>query len=159
VRPTYLELIHRLRHSGIAISDRRAVKLQRLQAASALLCGRFEVIPSDLWVLRYIWDTEEQREVIGSIVQDAVKKHADDGAARHPRSQGNDAPNAEELAHDLERLESRINGNELDATSRVYLRDQLGVLSGRVPWVAGEQQRKFLEERLEQLWQRVGRPA
>ena len=40
VRPTYVELVHRLRHAGIPVSDRRAVKLQRLMAASAILSGR-----------------------------------------------------------------------------------------------------------------------
>ena len=33
VRPIYIELVHRLRHAGIDISDRRVVKLQRLIAA------------------------------------------------------------------------------------------------------------------------------
>lgn len=56
----YLELVHRLRHAGIPISDRRAVKLQRMLAASALLCGRQAAHTSDLWVLRYIWDKQEQ---------------------------------------------------------------------------------------------------
>jgi MoxR-like ATPase len=158
VRAIYLELVHRLRHAGISISDRRAVKLQRLQAASALLCGRFIVSPTDLWILRYIWDTEEQQEVIATIVQDAVNRHLNDDVVRHPRAQGNEAPNAEELARDLERLDARINGGDLSPTNRVYLRDQLGVLSGRVPWVAEAQQRSFLEKKLEQLWERVGRP-
>ena len=40
VRPKLGDLITRLRHAGIAVSDRRAVKLQRLVAASALLSGR-----------------------------------------------------------------------------------------------------------------------
>jgi MoxR-like ATPase len=158
VRAVYLELVHRLRHAGISISDRRAVKLQRLQAASSLLCGRFVVSPTDLWILRYIWDTEEQQEVIATIVQDAVNRHLENEIVRHPRAQGNEVPNAEELARDLERLDARINGGDLSQTTRVYLRDQLGVLTGRVPWVADSQQRSFLEEKLERLWERIGRP-
>ncbi len=74
VRPHYVELIHRLRHAGIAVSDRRAVKLQRLLAASALVCGRLEVNRTDVWVLRYIWDTEEQQDVLASIVDDALDR-------------------------------------------------------------------------------------
>jgi MoxR-like ATPase len=123
-----------------------------------LLCGRFVVSPTDLWILRYIWDTEEQQEVIATIVQDAVNRHLDDEIVRHPRAQGNEVPNAEELARDLERLDARINGGDLNQTTRVYLRDQLGVLSGRVPWVADSQQRSFLEEKLARLWERIGRP-
>src|SRR6187401_2593710 len=37
VRQTYVELVHKLRTAGIPVSDRRAVKLQRLVAASAAL--------------------------------------------------------------------------------------------------------------------------
>ena len=32
----------------------------KLLAASALLCGRRIANASDLWVLRYVWDREEQ---------------------------------------------------------------------------------------------------
>ncbi|WP_166831244.1 AAA family ATPase [Thalassoroseus pseudoceratinae] len=154
VRPAYLELVHRLRHAGIAISDRRAVKLQRLQAASALLCGRLTVSPSDLWILRHIWDTEEQQDVISTIVQETLDR-TDFDEQTHARAQQSDTPNVESLATDLDRLESRIQGNGLDDTSRVYVQDQLGVLRGRIQWIPDEQPRTFLEQRLEQLWKRL----
>lgn len=155
VRPRYVELVHRLRHAGIPISDRRAVKLQRLLAASALICGRLRVELSDLWVLRYIWDTEEQQEVLSSLVDDTLKiaDLAADGT--HPRARGGEAPDAEQLARDLERLAQRLNG-ELPGTERSYVRDQLGVLSARCQWVAGEQQRGFLEGKANELWQKLG---
>src|SRR5215831_5682562 len=63
IRPAYINLVEMLRNAGVQVSDRRAVKLQRLIAASALLCNRLKAIPSDMWVMRYIWDTEEQQEV------------------------------------------------------------------------------------------------
>lgn len=158
VRPAYLELIHRLRHAGIAISDRRAVKLQRLLAASALLCGRQVVEETDLWILRYIWDTEEQQEIIATIVQETVDSANNTDHSRHPRSHRDAVPDAEELARDLERLAARANKAELDATSVAYLRDQLGVLDGRCQWVADEQQRAHLEQQLKTLWEKLGRP-
>src|SRR4030095_14518527 len=68
IRPVYINLVEMLRNAGVQVSDRRAVKLQRLIAASALLCKRMKAIPSDMWVMRYIWDTEEQQEVIAGIV-------------------------------------------------------------------------------------------
>src|SRR5437762_7310227 len=64
VRPALVELVVRLRHAGIPISDRRAVKLQRLVSASAILCGRTRAAISDLWVFRHIWDTVEQQSVL-----------------------------------------------------------------------------------------------
>ncbi|MGA2258798.1 MAG: AAA family ATPase [Thermoguttaceae bacterium] len=154
-RPAYIELIHRLRHAGIPVSDRRAVKLQRLMAASALLCGRLEVNTADLWVLRYIWDGEDQQEVLGSIVQDAIDKCAASQAAIHPRSRGGDAPDAESLARDLRRIADRLAKGPLPATERSYLKDRLGLLAARCPWVEDSQQRAFLEQQLGALWQQL----
>lgn len=157
IRATYVELVHRLRHAGIPISDRRAVKLQRLLAASALMCARLSADTSDLWVMRYIWDTEEQRDLLASIVQEVIQK-ADQKSdvARHPRSQGQDAPDPERLARDLARIDERSNVAELSATERSYLRDQLGLLSGRCQWIANQQQRQFLETRVQELWPKLG---
>src|SRR5262249_54404399 len=52
----YADLAFRVRDLGVALSDRRAVKVLKLVAASALLCGRTAAAPSDLWVLRHVWD-------------------------------------------------------------------------------------------------------
>jgi MoxR-like ATPase len=155
VRPRYVELVHRLRHAGIPVSDRRAVKLQRLLAASALLCGRLRVELSDLWVLRYIWDSEEQQDVLKALVQDALKSADLAAPATHPRARGNEAPDPEQLARDLERLAGRLAGG-LPDTERSYLRDRLGLLTARCQWVAGEQQRAFLDGKVGELWQKLG---
>jgi MoxR-like ATPase len=160
VRPQYVELVRKLRKAGIPVSDRRAVKLQRLVSASALLCGRPAANCTDLWVLRYIWDTDEQREVIAAIVQHAVDQ-ADSAleAASHPRSRGQNAPDAEELARDLERLEQNWSSAGALDGQRAVLRDQLGLLAGRCQWLADAQQRTFLERRVESLWQLWGDSA
>ncbi|RYY92260.1 MAG: ATPase, partial [Chitinophagaceae bacterium] len=68
IRKIFVDLVHTLRSTGIKVSDRRAVKLQSLIAASALLSGRNAAVLSDLWVLRYIWDTEEQVAILGGII-------------------------------------------------------------------------------------------
>lgn len=163
VRPHYVDLIHRLRHAGISISDRRAVKLQRLLAASALLCGRMEVNAGDLWILRYIWDTEEQQEILTQIVQDAIDKNlaAGNGSTKdlHPRATGQDAPDPECLARDLERINQRLQQPELPTAERTVLQDQLGVLAGRCEWVADGQQRAYLSSQIDGLWKQLGRNA
>jgi len=69
IRKEYINVIHSLRNAGIKVSDRRAVKLQNLIAASAVICGRDQAILSDLWVLKYIWDTEEQIEILTGIIK------------------------------------------------------------------------------------------
>ncbi len=156
VRPRYLALIHRLRHAGIGISDRRAVKLQRLLAASALLCRRLQARTSDLWVLRYIWDREEQQDVLASIVQDAIKEDPQPAeGVTHPRAHGGETPDPQRLARDLDRIAERLTSSELAPTERVFLQDQLGLLTSRCQWVESEQQREFLEAKARTVWERL----
>jgi len=157
VRPRYVEVVHNLRKAGIPVSDRRAVKLQRLIAASALLCGRFQADVTDLWVLRYIWDTDEQRELIAAIVQPVVEAaDAETLSTSHPRARGNSVPDAEELSRDLERLERQWSADGRDAARSAVLRDQLTLLAGRCQWLSDAQQRTFLEGRVNTLWQTWG---
>ena len=157
VRGALGELVQRLRHAGITISDRRAVKLQRAIAASAILCGRLAAQISDLWVLRYIWDTEEQMEVLESLVDDALRRgEAAKETEVHSRSRGDSGPDPETIARDLERMAGRIDSAGLPQYELSFLRDQLGVLSGRCAWVQDEQQRTFLEARVSELWSKIG---
>jgi MoxR-like ATPase len=166
VRPRYVELVHRLRHAGISISDRRAVKLQRMMAASALLCGRDRVIASDMWVLRYIWDTAEQQQVLAEIVRHAIDSagstegngdgEARDGAARqHPRVLEADRPDPEAVARELDDVAARLARGDVPQADLAYLRDRVGVLASRVQWIDEAQQRAFLEEKIEDLWDRM----
>jgi MoxR-like ATPase len=157
VRQTYVELIHKLRTAGIPVSDRRAVKLQRLVAASAALCGRAAANSTDLWVLRYIWDVDEQREVIAAIVNQAVEASPEEQMqTSHPRAKQSDGPDPEELAKDLKRIGERLADAALAEAERAILRDQLGLLSGRCQWVVNAQQRQFLDRQVADLWQQLG---
>src|SRR5262245_47560492 len=157
VRGPLGELVQRLRHAGLQVSDRRAVKLQRLIAASALLCGRMTTQISDLWVVRHIWDTEEQVEVLQALVNDALKR-GDAASERnsHPRARGDSGPDPESLARDLDRMAQRLGEDGLAGHERSFLGDQLGILAGRCPWVQDEQKRTFLQTRVDELWQRLG---
>ena len=155
VRPRIAELVVRLRHAGIPVSDRRAVKLQRLVAASALLCGRQRAVNSDVWVFRYIWDTAEQQEVLASIVGEAVNA-ALQTDADHPRARGADAPDPEALARDLDDIARRLTDAGTTAVDHSRLKDRLGVLAGRCEWVKDADRREFLLVRVEELWTRTG---
>jgi MoxR-like ATPase len=150
VRTRLADLVLKIRKAGITVSDRRAVKLQRLAAASALLTGRTTVEASDLWVFRYIWDREEQREVLASLVQHTLPET--EAAAVHPRARSSDRPDPESLARDLEQLRVRAEEPDLGEAERAQLRDRLGLLVGRVQWVKEEQQRTFLAAKADDLW-------
>ncbi|MDB6112407.1 MAG: ravA 2 [Pedosphaera sp.] len=149
IRTDYSELVHRIRHAGIPVSDRRAVKLQRLVAASALLCGRLTARHSDLWVLRYIWDTEEQQEVLQALVQNVMSK-SEPAVDDHARARSTDGPDPESLARDLDYIGEQLKSDGSGANA--YLRDRLGLLEGRCQWVADEVKRDFLTKRVAELW-------
>ena len=153
VREPLVALIRKLRSAGLAVSDRRAVKLQRLVAASALLCGRGRALISDLWVVRYVWDTEEQVEVLQALVTSALTgSQGEDGA--HPRARGDERPDPEVLARDLDLLERRL--DTADEAGRAVLRDRLAALAARSQWVREEPQRGQLQDRIDALWKQVG---
>ena len=151
VRRPFAELVQRIRHAGIPVSDRRAVKLQRVLAASALLCGRKVARLSDLWVVRHIWDTEEQQEVLASLVDQAIAKEPS-AEADHPRARTTEGPDPEVLARDLEALEAPLQNSPLPEVEKSYLRDRLGILAGRCQWVKDDVKRDWLLKRVADLW-------
>lgn len=150
VRTAYLELILKLRHAGMDISDRRAVRLQRVVAASALLCGRLEARVSDLWVLRHVWDREEQIEVIESIVAAALAAAARD-AADHPQAHANRAPDPDVLARGLDEVEARLARDPADAAAA----DELRSLASRLDWLAAGVAKDSLAQRVAGLWEKI----
>lgn len=153
VRPLYIEMISKLRNAGLMVSDRRAVKLQRLIAASALVCKRSHAIPSDLWVLRYIWDTEEQREVINSIVNASLD--ATDAPQSHPRASVNSLPDADEIYSEVQRLALQWQSEDTTMAEKVLIKDRLAHLSSRCDWIANAEQRKYVQEPIDALWQQI----
>jgi len=65
---TYLEILRAVRGVGIQFSDRRAVKAQKVFAASALLGGRAEADLPDLSLLANLWTDEADEESLRKIV-------------------------------------------------------------------------------------------
>jgi MoxR-like ATPase len=148
----YSALVRRLRYAGISISDRRAVKLQRLIGASAILSGRLNVLISDLWVLRYIWDAEEEQELLADIVNEVTQQDSDSEQNPHPRSKGKQNVDADALARDLDSLKQAVTQESISAADRSYLRDRLGILAARCEWVDHNEQRQFLRQQVKGLW-------
>lgn len=155
VRTPYIELVGRLRDAGLAISDRRAVKLQRVIAASALLCGRTEANVGDLWVMRYIWDVIEQRQIVQEMVDQVVGKPDEQVGQQHSQATSSTRPDAEAIARDLEAINAELD-QEPDAPKVAHLQDRVGVLAERVQWIESEMQREVLEQTIGNLWKRLG---
>lgn len=153
VRKPYIELIQQLRNAGVAVSDRRAVKLQRLMAASALLCQRQQAILSDTWVIRYIWDTEEQEEVIAGIVNNLVETDKSD--RQHPRASRTNLPDPDEMYKEVNKLTSQWEATDVTGLERSQIKDRLRYLNGRCEWISNEEQRQYVKEPIENLWNRI----
>jgi MoxR-like ATPase len=155
VTEAYVSLISRLRTAGIDVSDRRAVKLQRVIAASAVLSGRLKAFVSDLWVLRYIWDTVEQQEILTSLVNKAIESCQGEVDKRHGLSLQTNEPDAEKLAADLGLIEERLGDSATSEIELAQSRDQLAILSGQLQWVADEMKRQQLQETVDRIWTQV----
>ena len=63
IRPQIAQSVRIMRGAGINISDRRAVKMQRLIASAAILDGRLIAEVKDLWTLIYAVPTHEQQSL------------------------------------------------------------------------------------------------
>ena len=78
----YKGLIFQVRSEGVTVSDRRAVKLLKLFAASALFDGRPSVCDGDFFILRHIWNNLDQAELLSEIVNPVVdayyREHPDE---------------------------------------------------------------------------------
>jgi MoxR-like ATPase len=154
IRPQYIQLIQQMRNAGIPVSDRRAVKLQRLIAASALLSKRTAAIASDMWVLRYIWDTDEQEEVIAAIVKNVIEVDADKPDA-HPRAFAETAPNADAIFKEVTALDEAWTNAATLMSERSIIKDRLRQLTGRAAWISNETQRAYIQAPIDALWQKI----
>lgn len=151
IRKQYVDLIHNLRNTGIKISDRRAVKIQNLLAASALICGRKEAILSDLWVLKYIWDTEEQIEILAGIIDSVIAKEKTEAA--HPQAFFNKMPNAEELIKEVALLKNKWSEPNLSFEEQNIIKDKLRYVQNRCNWVKNIEHKQYIQSEIENLWQ------
>lgn len=75
VRPLYAQCIRLLRQGGVALTDRRIVRVQHLVAAAAALAGRTVAEASDLWPLVFALPSVE-----GQTLARAILKRELDGA-------------------------------------------------------------------------------
>jgi len=90
IRPALAHAIRLLRRADVTLSDRRAVRVQRLVAAAAVLAGRTHATEEDLWPLLTAVPTRETqttaREVLRSVL--ARSRNPALGAAAEEASAG-----------------------------------------------------------------------
>jgi MoxR-like ATPase len=72
VRPHLAHAIRLLRGAGIALSDRRAVRTQRLVAGAAAIDGRTRATDADLWPLILAVPTREQQSLAREVLAEVL---------------------------------------------------------------------------------------
>jgi MoxR-like ATPase len=154
VTGTYLEILREVRGAGIKFSDRRAVKAQKVFAASALLAGRAEADVTDLRWLANLWtdeaDEESLRKLVaghgvpvdepGERIRD-LHEIVDVGLMTIKVRVGQVASEAElrKLARDAQRLAAELRRDHPTASAELARvqaeqREILTVLRERFPW-------------------------
>lgn len=153
-RPALIEIIKQLRQAGMSISDRRAVRLQRVIAASAVVSGRTIALASDLWPLRMIWDAPTQIEMLHSHVQNVIekfsKKESLEDTREHPLANPDRGPDPELLNRSLEAL--------THAEGTTNIADSLSLIAARVEWVQNDSARDHLRQKVNDLRSKITTP-
>lgn len=154
VQEAYAEAVFKVRDLGVAFSDRRAVKVLKLLAASALLCGRTAAEPSDLWVLRHVWDRAEQIAPLRALVRGLLEGRRGDGPA-HLQAAEPERVDGEELACQIDAAERDLQADGRSLVALARLRERAAGLADRAAWVADEAARTHLLKRSGELLKRL----
>jgi MoxR-like ATPase len=118
-RNAYKNLVFQLRNEGVRFSDRRAVKMLKLFAASAMLRGAPHPTPADLFLLKHAWNTPGQRRILEDLVDPVV----DGWVERHPDEARPEAPRAaslETLSNELGLIEGALAGGPELSDSQLF---------------------------------------
>jgi MoxR-like ATPase len=121
---SYKGLILQIRAEGVSVSDRRVVKLLKLFAASALLDGREQADAGDLFILKHVWNTEDQAPIVLGLVTPVVEAFY----RQHPERQrvGALGVGVQALATEIDRIRQILIGET--APSDLQLFSQLRAL-------------------------------
>lgn len=74
VRESFAHFVRKLRMVGVVVSDRKAVKAQKLVAAAALLRGGIGASVQDLWPITYLVQDKAQQVEVGELLANELKE-------------------------------------------------------------------------------------
>ena len=154
VLAAYADAVTKLRDLGVALSDRRAVKLLKLVAASAVLCGRATASVADFWPLKYAWDRVEQVGPIASLINGLIDALPKADGLTHPRAGQREAVDPEALAAELEAATAdAVGATKLLEVAR--LRERVQSVADRAAWVSDDTARAHLLKTAAELLGRI----
>lgn len=146
---TYKGLIFQIRAEGVSVSDRRVVKLLKLFAASALLDGRPQADAGDLFVLKHIWNSEDQAPLVAGVVEPVVEAFY----REHPERQrvGALGVGLEALSGEIDRIRQVLIGETAPSDLQLFSQLRaLGEIRVALNQIGSEEARR-LEQRVAQL--------
>jgi MoxR-like ATPase len=122
---TYKGVVFQIRAEGVSMSDRRAIKLLKLFAASAMLDGRPAPDNSDFFILRHIWNNLDQAEILDGIVGPLLEAHY----REHPEARRFGAADVgmDALTSEINRIRELLTGDR--PLSDIQLFSQLKALN------------------------------
>ncbi len=115
---TFKGLVFQIRSEGVGLSDRRVVKLLKLFIASAIFDGRDHANDSDFFVLRHVWNTPEQEELLQEIVGPVLDRWYE----QHPEETriGATPTNLQDLLEELRLIREALVGSELLSDMQLF---------------------------------------
>jgi MoxR-like ATPase len=115
---TYKGLVFQIRSEGLGLSDRRVVKMLKLFAASAVFDGREQVNDADFFVLRHVWNTPEQQDILQEIVGPII----DAWYEQHPDQQriGSTPTSLQDLLAELRIIRETLAGAEVLSDMQLF---------------------------------------
>jgi MoxR-like ATPase len=115
---TFKGLVFQIRSEGIGLSDRRVVKLLKLFAASAVFDGRDQVNDADLFILRHVWNTPEQEEILQEIVGPVLDRWYES----HPEhsSIGATPTSLQDLLEELRVIRETLTGSQVLSDMQLF---------------------------------------
>lgn len=146
---TYKGLVFQIRAEGVSLSDRRVVKMLKLFAASAFLDGRDSPDASDLFLLKHVWNSEDQAPIVEALVQPELEAFYRDRPNR--RRVGAASVGVEALAAEIDRIRQVLTGGNV--LGDVQLFSQLSALNEIKSALASlqEPRARELERRVQDL--------
>ncbi len=150
----YKGLVFQIRSEGISVSDRRAVKLLKLFAASAVFDGRTRVHDGDFFVLRHIWNNLDQVELLEEIVNPVVdsyyREHPDERRFIGPSASLDDLLTELALIRDL--LTSGSELSDIQLFSQLKNLNEIKVALAALPGDAAPRMIREVDQLLETVF-------
>lgn len=141
----YKGLIFQIRNEGISVSDRRVVKLLKLFAASAVVDGRAEADEGDFFLLRHIWNSADQIDLLEEIVGPVVDRYYRDHPER--RRPGAVQAGLDDLLAELGRIRQLlVSGEELSDLQLFAQLRSLSDIRAALSAMDGETSRRMVAE-------------